>query len=309
MLKFLSASALALVLSSPADAADRIGVSMGYLTTNFQTLIANGMQDYAKTKRLDLQVVDAANDVSKQLDQVRNLAAGGVAAIIVDPVDSDGTPAMSKIAEDAGIPLIYVNIQPTDLSSLGKKQAFVGSTETESGTLQTKEVCRMLGGKGDVVIMVGDLSSQAARQRTQDVHDVLKSSDCNGIKVVREQVGNWSRVDGADLVSNWLTSGLSFDAVIANNDEMALGAIAAIKNAGGSTDKTIVAGIDATPDALQAMKSGDLKVTVFQDAKAQGQGAVDTALKAIKGEQIDAEVWIPFKLVTKDNMVQFEHLN
>lgn len=309
MLKFLSVSALALVLSTQAHAADRIGVSMGYLTTNFQTLIANGMQDYAKAKGLDVQVVDAANDVNKQLDQVRNFAAGSVSAIIVDPVDSDGTPAMSKIAEDAGIPLIYVNIQPTDLSSLGKRQAFVGSNETESGTLQTKEVCRMLGGKGDVVIMVGDLSSQAARQRTQDVHDVLKTGECSGIKVVREQVGNWSRVDGADLVSNWLTSGLAFDAVIANNDEMALGAIAAIKNSGGSTDKTIVAGIDATPDALQAMKSGDLKVTVFQDAKAQGQGAVDTALKAIKGEQIDREVWIPFKLVTKDNMVQFEHLN
>ncbi|MBB4570857.1 sugar ABC transporter substrate-binding protein [Rhizobium leucaenae] len=309
MLKFLSATALVLVLSSQAYAADRIGVSMGFLTTNFQTLIANGMQDYAKTKGIDLQVEDAANDVNKQLDQVRNFAAGGVSAIIVDPVDSDGTPAMSKIAEEAGIPLIYVNIQPTDLSSLGKKQAFVGSNETESGTLQTKEVCRMLGGKGDVVIMVGDLTSQAARQRTADVHDVLNAGECSGIKVLREQVGNWSRVDGADLVSNWLTSGLKFDAVIANNDEMALGAIAALKSAGSSTDKTLVAGIDATPDALQAMKAGDLKVTVFQDAKAQGRGAVDTALKAIKGDQIDREVWIPFKLVTNENMGQFEHLN
>jgi len=147
MLKFLRASALVLMLSSQAYAADRIGVSMDYLTTNFQTLIANGMQDYAKTKGLDLQVVDAANDVNKQLDQVRNFAAGGVSAIIVDPVDSDGTPAISKIAEDAGIPLIYVNIQPTDLSTLGKKQVFVGSNETESGTLQTKEVCRMLGAR------------------------------------------------------------------------------------------------------------------------------------------------------------------
>ncbi|MDL2409387.1 sugar ABC transporter substrate-binding protein [Rhizobium calliandrae] len=309
MQKLLSASALALVLSSQAHAAGRIGVSMGYLTTNFQTLIANGMQDYAKTRGLELQVEDASNDVNKQVDQVRNFAAGGVSAIIVDPVDSDGTPAMSKIAEQAGIPLIYVNIQPTDLSTLGKKQAFVGSNETESGTLQTKEVCRVLGGKGDVVIMIGDLSSQAARQRTKDVHDVLKSKECGGIKVAREQVGNWSRVDGADLVSNWLTAGLKIDAVIANNDEMALGAIAAIKNAGGSTNKTLVAGIDATPDALQAMKAGDLKITVFQDAKAQGRGAVDTAEKAIKGEPIGKEVWIPFKLVTNENMSQFEHLN
>ncbi|MEZ2132376.1 MULTISPECIES: sugar ABC transporter substrate-binding protein [unclassified Sinorhizobium] len=309
MLKFLTTSAVALVLASQAHAADRIGVSMGTLTNNFQTLIVNGMQDYAKSIGVELQVEDATTDVNKQLDQVRNFAAGGVSAIIVDPVDSDGTPALSKVAEDAGIPLIYVNVQPTDLSTLGKQQAFVGSNESESGTLQMKEVCRMLGGKGNIVIMIGDLTSQAARQRTQDVHDVVQTPECSGLKVVQEQVGNWSRVNGADLVSNWLTSGLEFDAVLANNDEMALGAIAALKNSGASTDKIIVAGIDATPEALQAMKAGDLKVTVFQDAKGQGKGSIDAALKAIRGEKLEREVWIPFRLVTPQNMADFEHLN
>lgn len=309
MLKLLTTSAVALVLAAQAHAADRIGVSMGTLTNNFQTLIVNGMQDYAKSVGVELQIEDATADVNKQLDQVKNFAAGGVSAIIVDPVDPDGTPALSKVAEDAGIPLIYVNVQPTDLSTLGKQQAFVGSNEAESGTLQTKEVCRILGGKGNVVIMIGDLTSQAARQRTQDVHDVIATPECSGLKVAQEQVGNWSRVNGADLVSNWLTSGLEFDAVLANNDEMALGAIAALKNGGASTDKIIVAGIDATPEALQAMKAGDLKVTVFQDAKGQGKGSIDAALKAIKGEKIDREVWIPFQLVTEKNMADFEHLN
>jgi inositol transport system substrate-binding protein len=309
MLKLLSASALALVLSTEAHAAERIGVSMGFMSTNFQTLITNGMRDYAKSIGVELQAEDAANDVNKQMDSVRNFAAAGVSAIIVDPVDSDGTPGLSKIAADAGIPLIYVNIQPTDLSKLGDKQAFVGSNESESGTLQTKEVCRMLGGKGDVAVMIGDLTSQAARQRTQDVHDVLKTPECSGMKIVQEQVGNWGRVEGADLVSNWLTSGLKFDAVIANNDEMALGAIAAIKNSGGSTKDILVAGIDATPDALQAMRSGDLKVTVFQDARGQGKGAVDAALKAIKGEHLDNQIWIPFQLVNEKNMAEFEHVN
>ncbi|QRM46856.1 sugar ABC transporter substrate-binding protein [Rhizobium sp. BG4] len=309
MLKLLTASAVALVLASQAHAADRIGVSMGTLSNNFQTLIVNGMEDYAKSIGVELQIEDATTDVNKQLDQVKNFAAGGVSAIIVDPVDSDGTPALSKVAEDAGIPLIYVNVQPTDLNTLGKQQAFVGSNETESGTLQTKEVCRMLGGKGNVVIMIGDLTSQAARQRTQDVHDVVKTPECSGINVAQEQVGNWSRVNGADLVSNWLTSGVEFNAIIANNDEMALGAISALKAAGASTDKIIVSGIDATPEALQAMKTGDLKVTVFQDAKGQGKGSIDAAMKAIKGEKLDREVWIPFQLVTQKNMADFEHLN
>ncbi|CAN7361727.1 sugar ABC transporter substrate-binding protein [Rhizobium sp. LjRoot258] len=309
MLKILSASALALVLATQAHAAERIGVSMGTLSNNFQTLIVNGMDAYAKSIGVELQIEDATTDVNKQLDQVRNFATSGVSAIIVDPVDSDGTPALSKVAEEAGIPLIYVNVQPTDLSTLGKQQAFVGSNEIESGTLQTKEVCRMLGGKGNVVIMIGDLTSQAARQRTRDVHDVVKAPECSGLNVVQEQVGSWSRVNGADLVSNWLTSGLEFDAVIANNDEMALGAIAALKNSGASTDKILVAGIDATPEALQAMKAGDLKITVFQDAKGQGKGSIDAALKAARGEKLDREVWIPFQLVTQQNMAQFENLN
>ncbi|WP_263490459.1 substrate-binding domain-containing protein [Rhizobium sp. 3T7] len=113
--------------------------------------------------------------------------------------------------------------------------------------------------------------------------------ECSVLNVVQEQVGSWSRVNGADLVSNWLTSGLEFDAVIANNDEMALGAIAALKNSGASTDKILVAGIDA-PEALQAMKAGDLKVTVFQDAKGQGKGSIDAALKAVRGEKLEREV-------------------
>jgi ABC-type sugar transport system substrate-binding protein len=309
MQKLMSTCALALLLSSQAQAADRIGVSMGTLTNNFQTLIVNGMQDYAKSIGVELQIEDATTDVNKQLDQVKNFAAGGVSAIIVDPVDSDGTPALSKVAEEAGIPLIYVNVQPTDLTGLGKQQAFVGSNETESGTLQTKEICRMLGGKGKLVVMIGDLTSQAARQRTQDVHDVIKTKECSGLEVVQEQVGNWSRVSGADLVSNWLTSGLEFDAVVANNDEMALGAIAALKNSGSSTDKIIVAGIDATPEALEAMKTGDLKVTVFQDAKGQGKGSIDAAMKAIKGEALQREVWIPFQLVTAKNMADFARRN
>ncbi|GGE02792.1 rhizopine-binding protein [Aureimonas endophytica] len=308
MKSYLVAAALALSCSASAQGAERIGVVMGMLQTNFQSLIVNGMKDHAGKIGVDLQIEDAANDVNRQVDAVRNFATGGVSAIIVDPIDSDSTATMSKIAADAGIPLVYVNIQPSDLASLTGKQAFVGSDEKESGTLQTKEVCRRLGGKGDVVVMVGDLTSQTARQRTADIHDVLKTPECQGMKVVQEQVGNWGRVEGSDLVSNWLTSGVSFDAVIANNDEMALGASNALKAANASKD-ILVAGIDATPDALTAMKAGDLHVTVFQDAKGQGVGAIDTALKAARGEKFENVVWIPFELVTPENMPEYEARN
>ncbi|MGO7136569.1 substrate-binding domain-containing protein, partial [Rhizobium leguminosarum] len=88
---------------------------------------------------------------------------------------------------DAGIPLVYVNRQPVNVDTLPDKQAFVASNEQESGTLETKEICRILGGKGKAVVIMGELSNQAARMRTQDIHDVIKTDECKGLEIVEEQ--------------------------------------------------------------------------------------------------------------------------
>ena len=144
-----------------------------------------------------------------------------------------------------------------------------------------------------------------SRQRTADVHDVIAKAPCTGIKILDERTGNWDRTQGTDLVTNWISAGLKFDAVVSNNDEMAIGAIQALKAAGHDMSKMIVAGVDATQDALAAMKAGDLDVTVFQNAAAQGSGAVDTALKLAKGESVESMVWVPFELVTPANMDQY----
>lgn len=268
------------------------------------------MQEYAKTlDGVELQVEDAQNDVAKQQSQIQNFIAAGVDAIIVNPVDTDATAAMSKIAADAGIPLVYVNREPVNVDTLPDKQAFVASNEQESGTLQTKEICKMLGGKGKAVVMMGELSNQAARMRTKDIHDVIATEECKGIEIVEEQTANWSRTQGSDLMTNWLSAGLEFDAVISNNDEMAIGAIQALKAAGRSMDSVVIGGIDATQDALAAMAAGDLDVTVFQNAAGQGKGSVDAALKLAKGEPVEKKVYIPFELVTKDNLAQYQTKN
>jgi inositol transport system substrate-binding protein len=309
MKKLILGSVMALMLSTAAHA-ETIGVSMALFDDNFLTVLRNGMQDYAKAmKGVTLQVEDAQNDVAKQQSQIQNFIASGVDAIIVNPVDTDATAAMSKLAADAKIPLIYVNREPANVDSLPDKQAFVASNEQESGTLETKEVCRLLKGKGKAVVMMGELSNQAARMRTKDVHDVLATDECKGIQIVQEQTGNWQRTQGSDLMTNWLSSGLDFDAVISNNDEMAIGAIQALKAAGKSMDSVVIGGVDATQDALAAMQAGDLDVTVFQDAAGQGKGAVDAALKLAKGEKVEKKVYIPFQLVTPENVKDFVKKN
>ncbi len=249
-----------------------------------------------------LSVQDAELDVGRQLNQIQNFIASGVDAIVVNPVDGDSTIAMTRMAAEAGIPLVYVNHPPVDIDALPEGASFVGSNEVDSGTMQTEAVCDMLGGEGRAVIMMGPLENHAALVRTKDIHDVLARPDCAGIEVVEEQAANWSRTEAQDLMTNWLTAGVAFDAVIANNDEMTIGAIQAMKAAGVSMDEVVVAGIDATPGGLAAMEAGELDVTVFQNATRQGEVAIETAAAMAAGEPAERRIWVPFEPVTMGNM-------
>ena len=315
MKKFLFAVATVALLATSAQAADKIGVSMALFDDNFLTVLRNGMIEQAKgMEGVELQVEDAQNDVAKQLDQIKNFAASGVKAIIVNPVDTSATQAMTEAAAAANIPLVYVNRQPINVDTLPDGQAFVASNEVESGTLETLEVCRLLKEAGkstaNIYILMGELSNQAAVQRTQDIKDVLASGNCGvELKVIDEQTANWSRDQAQNLMTNWISTGAQYDAVIANNDEMAIGAIQAMKAAGVDMKSVIVGGIDATQDALAAMAAGDLDVTVFQNAAGQGAGALDAALKLSKAEKVEKKVYIPFELVTPANLANYQKKN
>jgi inositol transport system substrate-binding protein len=177
------------------------------------------------------------------------------------------------------------------------------------GTLEGKEICRLLDGKGNILVIQGGLSTPAAILRTKDVHDAIATDPCKGMKIIAEQPANWDRTQAQNLMTNWLSKGLKFDAVVSNNDEMAIGALQAMKSAGVDTKKAIVGGVDATQDALASMRAGDLKVTVFQDAKGQGKGAVQTALALAAGKSVDKKVNIPFQLVVPSNIDKFTTKN
>lgn len=313
MKKTILAAGLASLISTSALAED-IGVSMALFDDNFLTVLRNGMIEQAEASGIDLQVEDAQNDVAKQLDQINNFIASGVDAIIVNPVDTSATEAMSKAAAAANVPLVYVNRQPVNVDTLPDSQAFVASNEIESGTLEMFEICKILrsqgkGGGARAYLMMGELSNQAAVQRTKDVHDILATDMCNFIELIDEQTANWSRDESQDLMTNWLSSGEDFDAVIANNDEMAIGAIQAMKTAGLDMSVIVVGGVDATQDALLSMAGGDLDVTVFQNAAGQGAGALDAAVKLAKGEAVDQKIFIPFELVTPANMDNYMSKN
>ncbi len=309
MKKLLIAAAVSTTLLAPMAAhAEKVGLAMAQLDT-FLTILKDGVVDAGKKSGTTVQVEDAQNDVGKQLSQIQNLIAQKVDAIIVNPVDTDVTPKITKMVTDAKIPLVYVNRKPVDFAKLPAGVAFVASDEVVSGTVQTQEVCRLLKGKGSIVVLMGELSNEAARTRTKDIEDVLATKECSGIKILDKREGKWDRTQGQDITTNWLSTGMKFDAVIANNDEMAIGAINALKAAKKWTPASLVAGIDATPDALASMKAGDLKVTVFQNAAGQGSGAMDAALKLSKKQAVERFVNVPFELVTPANLAKYTGKN
>jgi inositol transport system substrate-binding protein len=314
MKKLLIAAAMAGLMSTSAMAGTKIGVSMAVFDDNFLTVLRNGIDKQGKEMGAEVQIEDAGNDVAKQLDQIKNFAASGVQAIIVNPVDTSATQAMSDAAAAANIPLVYVNRQPINVDTMPDNQAFVASNEVDSGTLETIEVCRLLKAAGkteaNIYVMMGELSNQAAVQRTKDIHDVMGDGRC-GVKlnIVDEQTANWSRDQAQTMMTNWISAGKPYDAVIANNDEMAIGAIQALKAAGVDMKTMIVGGVDATQDALAAMAAGDLDATVFQDAAGQGKGALEAAIALAGGKAVEQKVYIPFQLVTPENIANFTKKN
>ncbi|WP_047286175.1 MULTISPECIES: sugar ABC transporter substrate-binding protein [Pseudomonas] len=298
--------ALSLLLASGTALADlKIGVSMSQFDDTWLTYLRESMDQKAKSlpEGVKLQFEDARSDVVKQLSQVENFISQKVDAIVVNPVDTAATRKITEAAVKAGIPLVYVNRRPDDLN-LPKGVVTVASNDLEAGKMQMQYLADKMGGKGNIVILLGDLANNSTTNRTKGVKEVL--AQYPGIKVDQEQTGVWLRDKGMTLVNDWLTQGRQFDAVVSNNDEMAIGAAMALKQAGVEKGSVLIAGVDGTPDGLRAVKKGDLALSVFQDAKGQADGSIDTAVKMIKHEPVEPAVWVPYRLITPENVDQFK---
>ena len=180
---------------------------------------------------------------------------------------------------------------------------YVGSEEKKAGIMQMEYLAEKMGGKGNIVILMGKLDNEGTIKRTEGVEEIAKKYP--DIKILDKQTGLWQRTDGMAKTENWLNKyGNEINAIVSNNDDMALGAVQALKDSGKTG--IFVIGVDATPDGLAALAAGDISATVFQDADGQGGGAVEVAKKAANGETVVKETWVPFKLVTPENINEFK---
>ncbi|WCK56420.1 sugar ABC transporter substrate-binding protein [Aneurinibacillus sp. Ricciae_BoGa-3] len=277
-----------------------IGAALPDFSDKWLSYLQDGMKNYQKTQPdVDVTYVDAQNDASKQLAQVENFISQKVNAIMIVPVDTVSVKDMVSQANKAHIPIVVVNRM---YDGVDKATAYVGSESVKSGIIQMEAIAKTLNGKGNIAIMNGQMGQEAQIKRTEGNKQVVAKNP--GMQIVLEGTGSWDRAKGMTLMENWLHSGKKIDAVVSNNDEMAIGAIMAAEAVGKQKD-ILFAGIDATPDALQYVKSGKLKITVFQNAGGQGKAGLETAIKAAKGEKVEKFNYIPYELVTKDNVEEY----
>ncbi|BBV77754.1 MULTISPECIES: sugar ABC transporter substrate-binding protein [Klebsiella] len=301
--KTIVASLLVCMLPAAVMAKDlSVGVSMALFDDNFLTILRTAMQKEMQKEGVKSQVEDAKGDVAQQLQQVQNFIGQGVDAIIVNPVDTNAVKPIIDQATKAGIPLVFVNRRPQ--VPLTDKMAYVGSDSVLAGRLQMEALAKAMNGKGNVAILLGDLANESTRDRTKGVEEVVAKYP--NIKIVQKQTAKFMRNDAVDVVSNWMTSGEDIQAIASNNDEMAIGALQAL---GSNPKHILIAGVDGTPDALQMLKNGKMIATIFQDAKGQGEGAVDAAVKLAHGEKVEKVIDIPYQLITKQNMSEFVSRN
>lgn len=285
-----------------SDGKPVIGASMLSLQSEFIVKVKDAMEAGAKEQGVELIVNDAQRAAVRQVQQVESFIAQGVDAIILNPCEMEASsPAVQK-AKEAGIPIINVNSETS-----AAPDGFVGSRDEESAEIALEHIAELLNGKGNIVVMHGYMGQAAQLKRAAATKTVLaKYPD---MKLLAEQTAEWDRARAMSLMENWIQSyGNKIDAVFAQNDEMGMGALQALEQA-GLKDEVVVVSIDAIDDALQAVKDGRLDATVYQDAGAQGKQAVQMALDFIqhKDSVPETAVYIPFQLVTRENVDRFIH--
>lgn len=275
-----------------------IGVSLLNLSSEFIVMLDRAMEARAGELGVKLIVNDAQRSADRQVQQVESFIAQRVDAIVLNPCEVEASsPAVDK-ALAAGIPIVNVNSETRSAPT-----AFIGSHDEESARIAMEYVARRLNGRGGVVMMHGFMGQAAQLKRDQGAREILAKN--LGLKLLADQTAEWDRAKAMSLMENWLQSyGDKIGAVFAQNDEMGMGALIALEQAKKKRN-VIVASVDAISDALQAVKDGRLDATVFQDAGGQGRTAIETALKIVRKQPYEKQLYIPFQLVTRENVGRF----
>ncbi|MFU0824938.1 ribose ABC transporter substrate-binding protein RbsB [Clostridium sp.] len=274
------------------SAGNKVGMVISTLNNPFFVSMQEGAQAKAKEMGYDLIVLDSQNDPAKERSNVEDLVQQGVSVLIVNPTDSDAVANSIQIANDANIPVITVDRQ----SNGGEVVSHIASDNVKGGEMAANYILEQLKDKSDikVVELQGTPGTSAARERGQGFHNIIDKQ--TNVKVVASQAADFDRTKGLTVMENVIQAQPQFDVVFAHNDEMALGAVKAIKTA---NKNVMVIGFDGNDDAKDAVQKGDMTATVAQQPSLMGSTAVENAAKVAKGETVEKQIPVELQLITK----------
>jgi inositol transport system substrate-binding protein len=282
-------------------------VTIGVATVTYNDVWLNylrhAMEHYAAgNTNIKLVWANANNDSSTQLEQVQTFINEKVDSIVVVPVDPASMRPILNAVHQAKIPLITVNRQFPGWNG-NEVTSYVGSVSEQAGNLEMGQIAKLLHGKGNIAVMLGQMGQEAEVDRLKGIQDVLKHYP--KIHVILEGTASWNRAPALSLMENWLHSGKHIDALVSENDEMAIGGILAIK-AAGLEGKILVGGTDGTPEGLSYVQSGELNVTVYQSALGQGTDSIKFAYEVGEGQKVLKFDPVPYEMVTKANVAKYQ---
>ncbi len=241
------------------------GLFMSHMTNAFTMEMSSAVKAKADELGVKLTVYDGGKDPAKQINQMETALSQGISAIIIEPASVDGIKPAVEAAREAGVPVIILNQKITDQELAN---CFVGVSNVDGGKMEMSAAVADMGGEGKVALLLGPMGSDAQIGRSEGYQAVIDESG-GKIEVVYELTANWVTDEALSIVETWLSSGKEINAIVAQNDGMALGALKAVEDA-KLQDKILVYGLDATDEALAAVKDGRLKATVSQSTTLHG---------------------------------------
>jgi len=274
-----------------------IGFGVIHIATWTRQLMDGALEE-AKELNVNLETYNADYKIENQISQVEDMITRKFDAIILHPVDYNGSAILVDHAKEAGIPVVEVDTE----TSSHNRAVFVGANNLEAGEKQAEWILKNLGGDtgGNIVILQGAIGATTQKLRYQGFKEALLDKYPNW-KVLVELTANWRRDEAMRITEDWLQAyGDKIDVIVAHSDDMAMGAVQAIKNYGIKTNIKVL-GIDGVEDAVQAVKNGEMAMTVFQDPRNLGKKSVEIAVGILEGKTYPKRVLIHFEPITKEN--------
>lgn len=286
----VSAVVLSSSVSVSAMAKDTMALVVSTLNNPFFVTLKDGAEQKAKALGYDLLVLDSQNDPAKELANVEDLSVRGVKVLLINPTDSDAVGNAIALANKAKIPVLTLDRG----ANKGTVVSHIASDNVAGGKLAGDFIASKLGKGAKLIQLEGIAGTSAARDRGAGFK---QAADANGFKVLASQPADFDRTKGLNVMENLLSGHGDVQAVFAQNDEMALGAVRALQAAG--KDKVMVVGFDGTDDGVKAVQKGKMAATVAQQPALIGEKGVETAEMVLKGKSGPANIPVPLTFVSK----------